>query len=317
MKLQSGSNRNKTDNNPFVTVLIPVFNGAIHLKETVSSIYKSTYRNFEIILVDDGSTDASKALCKKLTKRYAKVRFYSFERNKGLGRVLNFGLKKAHGEFICRINQDDIMLPNRIQTQVRFLQTHTDIVAVGSSITIFNDTGSIETIYFPEKDTEIKKIWLMLSPFSDPSVMYRKSAVVKAGGYDQKYWPADDVHLWYRLGLTGKLANLKKPLVKVRWHNQAASIKFFRINAHKTFQVHMWADQYVQKAPLYVHIFWICQFIAGLTFSPEFNWNTYRVLKKVIRKMQSGYLRFRSIFQNTIQEKTVPNHPKKLNLSGV
>src|SRR5690242_12716378 len=121
-----------TTTSPKVTVLIPVFNGAKYLEEAVHSVMKSTYTNFEILLVDDGSSDRSKHICRDLAKQYSQVRFYDFARNKGLGRVLNFALKKAKGKYIARLNQDDRMLPHRLTMQVRYLETHRDVTVVGS-----------------------------------------------------------------------------------------------------------------------------------------------------------------------------------------
>lgn len=274
----------KTTKNPLVSVVIPVFNGASFLNETIACVQKSKFRNFEILLLDDGSTDASKHICHKLEKKYANVTFYSFERNKGLGRVLNFALSKAKGKYICRINQDDRMLPFRMQTQVDFLEKHPDVVAVGSCIKLFDTKGDVQIIKFLEDDTQIKKIWHVVSPFSDPSVMYRKDIAIKAGGYKQEFWPADDTHLWYRMGLLGKLANIQKPVVEVRWHEKAASVYYFRKLAVSTYKMHRWAHQHVEKAPVFIQLFWLCQLASGLLLSPGFNWSVYRLLKRLINR---------------------------------
>lgn len=267
---------------PVVSVVIPVFNGARYLVDAVSSVQKSTYKNFEVILINDGSTDASRALCRELTRKYKNVRFYDFPRNRGLGRVLNFALKKAKGSYICRLNQDDKMLPHRLGTQISYLDKHPEIVALGSSIKLFDNNNDHEVIKFLETDSEIKSVWHIVSPFSDPSVMYRKEVAIAAGGYDQAFWPADDTQLWYRMGMRGQLANLTKPVVNVRWHNEAASVKFFKILAKKTLEMHLWADENVEKAPWYVHVYWICQYIAGMTIPPQTNWKIYRVIKRIV-----------------------------------
>lgn len=280
---------------PLVSVIIPVFNGASFLEEAVHSVQKSTYKNFEVLLVDDGSSDKSKHLCRDLQKQYKNVRFYAFEKNKGLGRVLNFAIAKAHGEFICRLNQDDIMLPFRLKTQVDFMQKNEEVVAVGSCIKLFEDNGHYQIMQFLPTDEEIKKVWHIISPFADPSVMYRKQAAIKAGLYKQEFWPADDTHLWYRLGMIGKLANIQKPLVEVRWHDKAASVKHFRRLAISTYNMHRWAHEYVAPAPVSVQLFWFIQLICGVTLSPHFNWAVYRILKKVLNALLLGKERFDEI----------------------
>lgn len=290
----------KKINKPLVSVIIPVFNGASYLEEAVNSVKNSDYKKIEILLIDDGSTDKSKIICKKLEKKHENVRFYSFTENTGMGRVLNFALEKATGEYICRINQDDLMIKHRIRTQVKFLQDNPKVVAVGSYIKLFDEKNQPTIVQFLEKDTDIKKTWLMLSPFSDPSVMYRKKIALQVGGYNQSFWPADDVHLWYRMGKIGKLANIPKVMVEVRWHDKAGSLKFMKINAVKTYALHLWADKEVEKAALSIRLFWFCELLAGLILPARWNWAAYRFIKKILN----------------ITVNIVIPHPKKLSISG-
>lgn len=269
-------------NTPLVSVVIPVFNGASYLKEAVSSVLKSTYKNIEILLVDDGSSDHSKKLCRKLAKQYSKVRFYGFAQNQGQGVVLNFGIAKAKGKYICRLNQDDLMLPRRIATQVNYLTSHPDVVALGSSITLFEPDGKTQIVHFLENDAEIKKMWQIISPFADPSVMFKKDIALKVGGHDQNFWPANDTQLWIKMGQLGKLANLKTPLVRVLYHPKAASVIHFKRLARVTYKMHLWMNQNIAKAPWYIRLFWLGEYLSGLIFSPNFNWAFYRLLKKLI-----------------------------------
>lgn len=316
MNYKSRSNYTKPATKPVVSVVIPVFNGASHLVEAVRSVQKSTYKKFEILLVDDGSTDKSKALCRALARKYTNVRFYDFRRNRGLGRVLNFALKKAKGAYICRLNQDDRMLPHRLSTQVRYLDNRSDVVALGSSIRLFNENGNHQIVEFLPTDEEIKNVWYIVSPFADPSVMYRKDTALRAGGYDQSFWPADDTHLWYRMGLKGKLANLKRPVVEVRFHDNAASIKFFRKLAIKTYQMHLWTNEWIKTAPWYIHLYWLIQLGAGLLLTPKTNWTVYWYIKRVLNAYETRLLPFIAKLKATTVAK-VPAQPRKLSLSGV
>lgn len=274
---------------PVVSVLIPVFNGAQFLEETIASIQKSTYKRFEIILVDDGSTDNSERKCRALARRYANVRFYGFHQNGGMTRSLNYGVQKAKGRYIARINQDDLMVDSRLEHQVAFLEANPKVVAVGGYVRLFTkDNPDYDRITFPLTDAEIKKAWLYLSPFADPAVMYRKSAYRKTSGYSQEMWPADDVQMWYQLGKLGKLANLPHVLTRVRWHAGAGSIKSHRIQMRKTWEVHQWARQHVGTPTVFTWFFWLAEWVAGVVFPPSLNWGVYRL----IRKLQGIRLRF-------------------------
>jgi len=280
---------------PFISVVIPVYNGAKYLEQSVSSVLKSTYKNFEIILIDDGSLDTSKALCRKLEKKYRNIVFYGFAKNKGLGRVLNFALKKAKGTFICRINQDDQMYPTRLEKQVAYLTAHPDTVVVGSWIVVEDEGGIRKVNQFLENDKDIRKVWLSLTPCHDASVMYRKECALAAGGYEQMFWPADDLQMWYKLGKLGSLANIQEPLVKVRFHRSAVSMTHHRQHMIDTYKAHRWAHANGEKAGFVTQLYWIGQLIAGIVLPARVNWFVYWFIKDIIfslsvpEKAQNSY----------------------------
>jgi glycosyltransferase involved in cell wall biosynthesis len=304
---------NKTQ--PLVSVIIPVFNGASYLKEAVSSVLKSTYKNIEILLIDDGSSDHSKKLCSDLEKKYKKVHFYGFKANKGQGVALNYGIKHALGKYICRLNQDDLMLPNRISTQVKYLISHPNVVALGTSITLFEPNGKTQIVHFLQNHTEIKKMWHVVSPFADPSVMFSKSVALKVGGHDQEFWPANDTQLWIKMGQIGELANIDKPLVRVLYHPKAASVKHFKKLTSVTWKLHRWIDREISPAPWYVKLFWLGEYVSGMLFSPNFNWAIYRLLKKGIYFSAAFFNFLHHITLPPIVAKVIPQ-PIQLKTSG-
>jgi glycosyltransferase involved in cell wall biosynthesis len=272
---------------PLVSVLIPVYNGVPYINQTLDSILNSNYKELEIILVDDGSKDASRKTCREYESKYSNVRFISFEENKGMDRALNAGIKVAKGEYIARINQDDIMMPDRLEKQVKFLEDTKEYVAVGGQIILFtNENPEYAKINFPLTDEEIRSRWLMFSPYSDPTVTYRKSAILNTPGYSQIMWPADDVHMWYMLGSLGKLANLPDVVTKVRWHNGAGSITGHKRQMRKTWEVHKWAEENIQKPNVGVKAFWVAEYIAGVLFPPQFNWFVYRQIKRLFSTLK-------------------------------
>lgn len=281
MKNKKNKNNFK-DIQPLVSVVIPVFNGQAYLEETIFSVQKSDYKNFEVILVNDGSSDNSKKLCETLQKKYKKIRFFSFPKNKGLSHVLNFAIKHAKGKYIARLNQDDIMLKNRLSKQVVFLEKNKDYVAIGGNIILFDNQTIIDKTIFPETDSEIKKRWLYFSPFADPAVMYKKSTFLKTSGYKQQFWPVDDVSMWYQLGKYGKLANLPDVATYVRWHKDAGSIKSHRIQTQKLFKLHLWAAKHIERPTIPIWTFWVTQYIAGALLPARFNWLVFRALRKLL-----------------------------------
>ncbi len=300
---------------PLVSILIPVYNGAPFLAETIASIKKNHYPNHEVILVNDGSSDNSKLVCREFAKNSKKIRFYSFDQNQGMTRVLNFGIAKAKGKYIARLNQDDLIMPNRLEKQVKFLEQHPDYVAVGGQIKLFTEGNpKFGQVNFPLTDKKIRQNWLMFSPYSDPTVTYRKESVLRTEGYSQYFWPADDVHMWYQLGKLGKLANLSGVMTKVRWHQSCGSIKSHKRQMLKTWQVHQWAAENVAKPSSGLRIFWACQLLAGYLCPPQFNWAVYRLIKKI------QFLSFDQIKGKILgiinKLKIVKPQPAMANLSG-
>lgn len=302
-------------NHPLVSVLIPVYNGTEFLDEAIQSVLKSTYKNLEIILVDDGSSDQSRQKCQTYAHQYEHVSFYGFKKNQGMTRCLNFGVRKAKGKYIARINQDDIMMPQRLARQVTFLENHPDHVVVGGAIQLFTETETaFDTLRFPLTDQSIRGQWMQLSPYSDPTVMYRKSTWLKTEGYSQFFWPADDVHMWYQLGSLGKMANLPSVLTKVRWHEDCGSLKSHRRQMIKTYEVHLWASEFIAQPTTPTRLFWLGQLAAGLLLPPTFNWWVYRIIRKAQR---TRFLSFKPLQTNivTAVAKVIPQ-PIKANLSG-
>lgn len=272
----------ESTHSPLISVIVPVYNGSQYITQAVHSVLASTWKMYEIILINDGSTDESKAVCKQLSKKDSRIHYIETT-NKGLPATLNLGLSLAKGNYIVRLNQDDIMHEKRLETQVLFLEKHSEIVVVGSHIQYIDDKNTFQDhVSFEEKDEHIRKSWLLFSPFSDPSVMYRKETALAIDGYETNYWPADDSHFWYKMGMRGKLANIPQTLTYVRLHNSAGSIKHFRKMATQVYRIRRWVHNHIQKTSLLIQFFWLMQLFASKILSPKQNWFIYRKLKEIM-----------------------------------
>jgi len=299
---------------PLVSIVIPVFNGYKYLKETIKSVQDSSYRNFEIILVNDGSKDRSKELCLKLKKKYKNIRFYSFKNNRGLSNTLNFAVNKAKGKYIARLNQDDTMTTTRLSSQVYFLENNPDHVLVGGNLELINEQRkTIDVMSYPQTDQEIRNNWLYINAFADPAVMYKKKVLLKIGNYDQKFYPADDYQLWFRMGQVGKLANLNIVVTKFRVHDKSATVKLHKKMIESTRKAHLWAADNIQAPSMTIKLFWFIQYNLALYLPAQFNFYLYRFFKKLIF--------FKCQFETILFPKKTANkvkaQPKKYNLSGV
>ena len=205
---------------PTVSVVMPVYNARRYLAEAVDSVLAQTLTDFELIAVDDGSTDDSLQVLREYEARDARVRVIT-RVNTGIVGALNDGLVAARGHFIARMDSDDLCLPERFEKQVAFLRAHPDHVLVGSQVLLIDPEGAA---LCPKRDSEYthERIdWAHLHhrwPMVHPSVMMRREAVAAVGGYRDKYQWLEDLDLFLRLAEIGKLAALPDVLLRYRLH---------------------------------------------------------------------------------------------------
>ncbi|CEN53975.1 glycosyltransferase family 2 protein [Capnocytophaga canis] len=210
---------------PLVSVLIPCYNVEKYVEEAVTSIINQTYDKLEIILIDDGSTDGTTNLLKKITKQDKRIVFVQNDKNIGLIDTLNKGLQICSGKYVARMDSDDISLPQRIEKQVRFLEKNKDIGIVGSYIQFFGEKKGIWRM--ETEDRLIKSSLFYNTCFAHPSVMFRNEVVKKNQlKYDKKYIHAEDYKLWYDFSKCTKMANLPVVLLKYRINKNQVSQKF-------------------------------------------------------------------------------------------
>jgi glycosyltransferase involved in cell wall biosynthesis len=202
---------------------MPVYNAEKYIAEAVESILGQTYRNFEFIITDDGSTDNSLAILKRYAAEDARIQISS-KPNAGYLIRLNEMLDLARGEFIARMDADDVAMPKRFVTQLEFLDAHPEVVAVGSRILAIDGEGDpIMEFCTAQTHEEIDRAHLELrgGHINHPAAMIRTSVIRAVGGYRAELWPAEDVDLWLRLAEVGRLANLPERLLKYRQHLQS------------------------------------------------------------------------------------------------
>jgi glycosyltransferase involved in cell wall biosynthesis len=212
----------KRDNPPFVSVVMPVYNGAEYLKEAIQSILDQTFTEFEFIILDDGSTDESRQIIAGFQD--PRIRFIQNEKNLGLVATLNVGLNHAAGKYIARMDQDDIALPHRFQQQVDFLQANLDYVMCGTTV---HYIGNKDERKFPRSDDQIKVGLIFGCPFAHPTVMIRRSVLETTGlRYDEQYKHAEDYGLWMELAIHGKMINLEEKGLRYRIHDKQYSVTF-------------------------------------------------------------------------------------------
>lgn len=210
---------------PQVSVVISVYNNMPFLPMAVESILRQSFTDFEFIIIDDGSTDGSGEWLKEAARRDSRIRLVR-RGNKGLTKSLNEGCALARGEFIARMDGDDVSYPQRFARQLEFLNSHPDVAIVGTQVRYINEMGRplfIRKLPLEHSDIVQCNLTSWGSFLMHPSVMIRRKAFVEAGGYDEAFLKSQDYDLWFRIEAFGKLANMPDVLMDYRCHPAAIS----------------------------------------------------------------------------------------------
>ena len=205
----------------FVSVIMPVKDAGRFLRESIESILCQTFTNFELLITDDGSTDRSSAILRRYSAQDRRIRMIA-RIGTGLLVALNEMLVQSRGEFVARMDADDIAMPDRLERQVAYLKANPGDLVVGSRVLVVDPDGDPLCEWNPEQShEEIDAIHLegtRGAVICHPAAMMRRAAVLAIGGYRQQYDPAEDLDLFLRLAERGRVANLSSVLLKYRMH---------------------------------------------------------------------------------------------------
>jgi glycosyltransferase involved in cell wall biosynthesis len=187
---------------------MPSYNSAPYLKEAVESILGQSFHDFELIIVDDGSTDNSPGLLAQYAARDRRIRILRNDVNRGIVFALNRGLEMCRGEYLVRMDADDIAMPDRLERQIAFMDAHPDVAALGASLR-YIDAGGQDMNRV--RHCAIRKSLSLTAqtPLLHPTVVMRRAVLRQHGlRYQERYRYAEDYYLWLQLSRFGKLAAL-------------------------------------------------------------------------------------------------------------
>lgn len=197
---------------PLVSVIMPSYNSKKYIKKAIDSVLEQTYSNFELIIVDGNSTDGTLDILDEYKKQDRRIKVIQDE-GRGIGAALQLGCQIASGKFIARMDSDDIAINTRFEKQLKIFHSIPNLILVASPVIYINEDDSIVGYSFPYTNKRIiqEKVYLI----AHPTVMMKKDAYVKAGGY-QPLLRAEDYFLWNRMRLMGEFYIFKEPLIKYR-----------------------------------------------------------------------------------------------------
>jgi len=210
-------------NLPEITVLMPAYNAGKYIAEAIASVLAQSFGNFELLVINDGSTDNTDEVVKTFTDE--RIRLIN-QPHMGIAAALNLGLLNAAAALIARFDADDICYPQRLRLQYDYLQAHPDYVLTGSDVNYADQSGGHLYQYTNAGHThqEISDTITLCCPFIHSSVMFRKNIALQLGGYDAKAHTFEDYHLWIKFIKKGSVCNLRIPLITVRLNPESVTI---------------------------------------------------------------------------------------------
>lgn len=255
---------------PRVSVIIGIYNCAPFLQEALDSLYNQSYQDFEIILCEDGSKDDTYAIAAENAKAHSNITLLRNEKNLGLNATLNKCLVAAHGEYIARMDGDDISLPTRFETEVKFLDEHPEYAIVTTPMKYFDEEG----VFRVGKGGREPKLtdFPKSSPFCHAPCMVRKEAYDAVGGYtvSDRLLREEDYHLWIKMYVNGfRGYTLDEPLYMMRDDRNAYKRRSTKARVNEAYVKHLACK--MLNLPFYYHVYCLKPLLLAIT--PEWLYN--------------------------------------------
>ncbi len=264
---------------PLVSVLMPAYNAEKYIAEAIESILNQTYKNFELIIIDDASTDNTFDISQRFKDK--RVILIRNEKNLYIADNRNKALSFAQGKYIVWQDADDISYSYRLEKQVAFMEEHLEIGICGGYLDSFISEKVIDTRKYFSDDQNLRAKIFKQSPVAQPSAIIRKECFQKVGLYNIKYPPAEDLDMSFRIGTYYKFANLQVSLIKYREHTNSATFHKLRIIIINTLKIRFNnISNKAYKFTLFDFVYQIITLVA-LFFPTYFIINGFKRFRKV------------------------------------
>jgi glycosyltransferase involved in cell wall biosynthesis len=240
-----------------LTVIMPVYNGEKYLKEAVDSVLSQTFTDFDLLILNDNSSDATASILEEYAKKDDRVVVVTKTSNEGPANLRNEGIEKANTPLIALLDADDIALPTRFEKQIIVLEADNELALCGTWFTIFGDKKEKVIKHAVEHD-DLKVQFLHSCGLGNSTVMFKKSAI-KDLRFEHEYVPAEDYGLWSEFIANSKFYNIPESLVRYRWHpgnisqTKEENLRIAEVTIKKRQLTRLGIDQNSEKAIYYVN----------------------------------------------------------------
>lgn len=282
---------------------MPVYNAGEFLHPCLNSILNQTYENWELIAINDHSLDDSLNIITGYAKQDSRIKVVTNSKNLGVASSLNKAIKLAKGDFLARMDADDIMYPSRLARQLKHLNDHPNIVLVGGQCLTINRAGEpTGKKTFPISDEKIRDMIYSYSPVQHPAIMINRQLVPKNfSWYNTEACPAEDIDLYFRLFKHGQFANLSSLVLKYRLYPESTSMKDPKLNFFKTHQARSKAIKRYHLSPPLKYL--VISSLQRLVISLLPSASIYSIYL-ISRGIQPTHINLSLLIPNTLSRKT-------------
>src|SRR3989338_11113517 len=289
---------------PLVSVILPTYNRAKYITKAIESVWRQSYKNLELIIINDASTDATGELVSVFSKHNPRITILRNETNLGIVASLNKGIKAAQGKYIARLDDDDVWCDDKkIEKQVDFLEKNPEYCLTGGGVIKIDKNGKeIVRYLLPEKDEDIRKTILINNAFAHTTVLFRKDTFLKVGGYDEQFAFIEDWDLWLKMGKIGKFYNFQEFFVYYldQEYDDPYHYRNYKIRRNVGLNIKLrkkYKDGYAHysKAILFC---WISYFYSFIIFRKELWPVIFQIRKLIFGSPPYKYLHNNESFKN-------------------
>jgi glycosyltransferase involved in cell wall biosynthesis len=267
---------------------MPAYNAERTLAEAIESILAQEFRDFELIVVDDASSDSMATILKRYARLDTRIVVLTNSPNQGISRSRNRALWAARGEYVACLDSDDVAEPSRLGKQLEHMRNNPDCVLLGSDLTIINEASAIvgRRVY-PHTDHELRKAMPRFNPFAQPASMFRSELARNVGGFRDDLPLCEDYDFFFRMAEQGKVSNLAQPLTRYRVSSTQSKTRRLHETVRHTLLVQNWAFDRGWKRSVNDTIYRLL--LRSLLLFPQtvvlhlFKWLTYRLTRSVAR----------------------------------
>ncbi len=268
--------------NPKISVIMPAYKAEKYIGEAIESILNQTFKDFELIIINDASPDKTLDIINSYTRNDPRIKVFSNEQNLYIAATRNRGIELAQGKYIVWQDADDIAYPERLAKLYNFMESNPEVGICGSFLEIFDEKNNRHVREYKTTDRDLRSSIFRYSPVSQPSAIIRKECFNKVGLYNLDMPPAEDIEMSFRIGELYEFANLPEPLIKYRLHSNSATflkLKTMEENTLKSRQKFKNSKSY--KFTFYDYVYNALQKNSSLIMPMSFRIHLFNIIRRL------------------------------------